>query len=105
MKNNVIGNALSGVGNGFMYLITLLSTNEVFQWIELGLSILISVVILGYNLWRWWKEASKDGKITKEEIQQGLEIMGEGLEDIKKKEENANVKGNPRNERKSKDNA
>lgn len=95
MKNATLGNALSGVGNGVMYFITLISSNEVFQYIELGLSVLISVVILGYNVWRWWKEAKKDGKITKEEINEGIGIISDGLNDIKNKKEDAeNGKGN-----------
>lgn len=58
-------------------------TDVVLKWVQLGLAIACSVVLLAYRLWKWWKEAKKDGKITKEEIKEGLDIVKDGLEDVK----------------------
>lgn len=69
-------------GNVFQYLFTLLQTNQVFQYIELGLAIATSVVLLAYRLWKWYKEAKADGKITKEEIKEGVDIIKEGVDEI-----------------------
>ena len=33
----------------------------------------------------WWKNAKKDGKITKDEIKDGVDIIVGGVEDIKDK--------------------
>lgn len=58
---------------------------EVFQWIQLGLAILCSVVLLAYRIWCWYKKAKADGKIDKEEINEVIDIVKDGVEDIKDK--------------------
>lgn len=74
---------LQGLGNSAQYIMMALQTDEILKYIELGLSILTTLIILGFNLWSWWKKASKDGKITEDEIQEGIEIVEKGAEDIK----------------------
>ena len=76
---------LAVTGNGFTYLLATLQTNESFQIVELCLSIAVSLVILLYKIWKWWKEAKADGKITKEEISEGIDIIVDGVEDLKDK--------------------
>ena len=78
MKNNYMTEVL----NVFQYLATTLQENPALKWVQLGLSILTSVILIGYRLWKWWKEAKKDGKIDDKEIDEGLEILSNGLEDI-----------------------
>lgn len=73
------------MGNVFTYILAFVQTNQTFQMIEMILAILTSIVILAYRIWRWWKEAKKDGKITKEEIKDGVDIIINGVEDIKDK--------------------
>ena len=73
------------VGNGLLYVLTVAQSNETFQIIELVVSIVVSIVILAYRLWKWWKEAKKDGKITKEEIEEGVDIIVDGVDEIKDK--------------------
>ena len=74
-----------GVVNVGQYASVAFQPNWIFQWIQLGLAIACSLVLLAYRLWKWWKEAKADGKITKDEIKEGLNIIGEGLEDVKDK--------------------
>ena len=81
MKTNL---ALGGV-NLAQYAGVAIQTDVVFQWIQLGLAIACSLVLLGYRLWKWYKEASKDGKIDKEEIKEGLDIISDGIDDMKDK--------------------
>ena len=76
--------ALAG-GNGIGYVLTAIQTNPTFQYIELAISITLSIVLLAYRIWKWWKEAKKDGKITKEEIKDATDIIMGGVEDIKDK--------------------
>lgn len=76
----VQGNEVVSIGaNLFTYALSVLQTNEVFQIIELVCSVLLSITILGYRVWKWWKEAKKDGKIDSEEI----EKLGDIVEDAK----------------------
>lgn len=73
------------VFNALQYALATIQDNPIWQGIQLGLSILTSVVLIAYRLWRWHNEAAKDGKITKEEIEEGAKIIGDGLEDINSK--------------------
>ena len=82
MKPNEI--VLGSVNLG-QYAFVSFQTNWILQWVQLGLAIACSLVLLTYRLWKWWKEAKADGKIDKEEIKEGLNILGEGVEDIKDK--------------------
>ena len=78
MKINEI---LSVAGNGLGYVLSVVQNNEVLQIISFALNAILTCVIIGFRLWSWWKEASKDGKITKEEIDEAIGIV----EDAKKK--------------------
>lgn len=50
----------------------------------LGLLItIISSIII--PLVKWWKKAKADGKITSDEIQEGIEIIQDGIDDLKDK--------------------
>lgn len=69
-------------GNGLMYILTITQTKEVFQIVSLVLSILISVIILFTKIYDWWKKAKADGKISKEEIDELVEITKKETEDI-----------------------
>lgn len=75
---------LGGV-NVCQYASIPIQDNPVFQWIQLILAIVASLVLIAYRLWKWWKEASKDGKIDKEEIKEGLDIISDGIDDVKNK--------------------
>lgn len=81
MKNELIGGsigtALSAVGTG-------LQTNDVLQTISLVITIiggLITFIIV--PLITWYKNAKKDGKIDKDEIENAIDIVVEGSEKIK----------------------
>ena len=80
-----IGTALSAVGTG-------LQTNDVLQTISLVITIigaLITFIVI--PLWNWYKEAKKDGKVTKEELKEGVKIVSEGSQSIKDKIEKVNT--------------
>ena len=80
MKPNEL--VLGGV-NICQYASIPIQDNPVFQWIQLILAIVASLVLIAYRLWKWWKEAKKDGKIDKQEIKEGIDIIKDGLEDVK----------------------
>ena len=72
------GTALSAVGTG-------LQTSEVLQIISLVLTIIGSLITIAMAIINWWKKAKADGKITSDEIQEGIEIIQDGLNDLKDK--------------------
>ena len=49
-------------------LVTVSQTNEVFQTIQIIISALAGAVALAYTIWRWYRNAKKDGKITPDEV-------------------------------------
>lgn len=65
MKNNPVfswlGTALSGM---FAYL-SAVELKDLISWI---LSIVTAVVTIAFTIWSWYRKASKDGKITKDEV-------------------------------------
>ena len=77
MIGGAIGTTLSATG-------TALQTNELLQTISLIITILgaiISMIVL--PLLTWYKNAKKDGKITKDEIKEGIDTLQEGIEGVK----------------------
>lgn len=83
MKNNPIPEGV----NALTYIFAVAQTNEIFQIIELIISILTSVVLISFRLWKWYKEAKSDGKITKDEIQEAINIIQHDDKDNKNKGE------------------
>ena len=80
MKHN---DFLSWIGTAFGGILTALQSDVVFQYISLGLTILSTLVAIAFTIWKWWKKASEDGKISKEEIE---ELEDDLKEHIDKKE-------------------
>lgn len=61
----------------------IVQTTEVFQLISVILGTLTGLFTLAYFIWRWWTKATKDKKITKEEVDELLQ----GIDDIINKKE------------------
>ena len=80
-----IRDALEISGNGIMYILTVTQTKEVFELISLILSIAISVLIIVSKLVTWIKKSTADGKITSEEVKDAVDIVSDGVNDIKNK--------------------
>lgn len=83
MKN--LNELLAGVfATGTSAVGTVLQTSEVLQIISMIITILggiVSLIVL--PLLNWWKNAKKDGKITTEEIDEGVKTLQEGLNGVK----------------------
>lgn len=75
-------NYIAEIVNAFTYAIAFMQANETFQIIELALSIATSVVLIAYRLWKWYRAAKADGKITRDEVKQGLDLIIEGKDEI-----------------------
>ena len=84
MKDELI---VGGFGTSLSVIGTATQTNEVLQTISLVVTIvgaIISMIIV--PLISWWQKAKKDGKITKEEIQEGIDIISDGVEKLTNKD-------------------
>lgn len=67
------------------YAIPFAEIEQVLKIISLTLSIIVSITLIVLSVVKWWKKASEDGKITKEEIQEGIDILKQGKEEIENK--------------------
>ena len=70
----IFGTVLSATG-------TAMQPSEVLQYISLAITIiggLITLIII--PLWNWWQKAHKDGKITEDEVKEGLDTAQQGIE-------------------------
>ena len=76
-----------------MYLCSWAQVEQVLRIVSFALSIAISILILVSRILTWWKEAKKDGKITKDEIKEGANIITEGVKDIKDQIDSHTKKG------------
>lgn len=79
--------AFSWSGTIFGTILTAIQTNEVFQYISLGLTILSTIVAIAFTIWKWWKKAHEDGKITQEEIDDLVDDINQIIDDKDKKGE------------------
>lgn len=77
--------------NAVTYAITFADLEQVLKVVSLVLSIITSIIILISTIIRWWKKAMADGKIEKDEINEGIDIIVGGgkeiIDNIKDKEE------------------
>lgn len=71
-----VGTSTSAIG-------TALQPNQVLQTISLVLTIIGTIITIASALYMWFKKAKEDGKITKDEIEEGAKIIQDGIKDIK----------------------
>ena len=72
----IVGTSVSATG-------TALQTNDVLSTISLVITIIGGLITITMALVNWFNKAKKDGKIDKDEIKEGLEIIEQGAKDIK----------------------
>ena len=76
----VIGTALSSAGAG----ISLEQMDRILSIVCSAVGVIITIVsCLIIPLIRWYKKAKEDGKISKEELEEGKEIINNGVKEIK----------------------
>ena len=76
MKKDLIGY----IGNGLAVLFSALQTEEVRSIISWVLTCIATIFTIAYTAWRWWKKAHEDGKITQEELDEGMGILKDGAD-------------------------
>ena len=80
MKNELIG---GGIGTLLSATGTAIQPNEVLQTISLIITIIGGLITIVFAVITWYKNATKDGKIDKEEVEELIDIVQDGTENIK----------------------
>ena len=71
-------------GTGTCAVGTALQTNEVLQIISAIITILGGIVtLIVLPILNWYHKAKQDGKITTDEIKEGVETLNDGLDKLK----------------------
>lgn len=79
MKDKVVDYFMIGVN----VILTASQANERLQTIQLILNIISIAIVIAINLFRYYKQANKDGKITIDELEEGANIIKDGIDEIK----------------------
>ena len=79
MKDKVVDCCMLGLN----VILTASQANERLQTIQLILNIISIIIIIAINLIRCYKQANKDGKITIDELEEGANIIKDGIDEIK----------------------
>ena len=66
------------LGEGCGFIFSAIQTNEIFQLASIILTCIATAFSIGFTIFLWYKEAKKDGKITKEEIEDLKEKIKKG---------------------------
>lgn len=82
--------AVEGTTNIFAVILTAIQTNEIFQLISLILTCISISISIIYTIAKWYKSAKADGKITEDEIKDGIEKV---VDEIEKAKDKINKKG------------
>lgn len=56
------------VGTAIGTISTALQVDQFLHTLQAILTVITLVISLSYTIWKWYKKASKDGKITKDEV-------------------------------------
>lgn len=82
MKQEII---TGSIGTGISFIGTAIQTNELLQTISLIISIVGGIItFIIVPLLTWYNKSKEDGKISKEEIDEGIDIIKTGTGEIKK---------------------
>lgn len=73
--------AVGYFGTAFGTVMTALQANEVLQIIQAILTVLGLLVTISYTIWKWYKKAKADGKITQDEVDELMEDLNKVKED------------------------
>lgn len=77
----IVGTILSSTG-------AIADVNEVLTIVSTVITILGGIItLIVIPLVSWYRRAKEDGKITAEELKEGVDIVKDGVEDLKEKQD------------------
>lgn len=85
--------AISGTSSGTGIIYGALNFDLIFGRIVLVASFVSTVLLTVLKVIDWYKKSKADGKITADEIKEGVEIVKEGVDEIKENAEKHDKKG------------
>ena len=74
----------SWFGSSTTIVLSFTQTKELLQIIQFIVGILCGLVTLAFTIYKWYNKAKKDGKITMDEVEELVDIVSGGLEDVEK---------------------
>ena len=78
-----LGTIVGGTCTGVSYA----TANQILTICGLILTIISTLVSITYVIWKWWKKAKADGKITEDEVDELMEDIHQVTNDKNKKGE------------------
>lgn len=75
-------------GTIFGGVMTAIQANEVLQVIQAILTVIGLLITISYTIWKWYRKAKKDGKITEDEVDELMEDLNKVKEDTKNGDNN-----------------
>lgn len=79
----LLRNLFEDIGCGSLCILTATQTETVLRIANLVLAIIISLLVLVSRIIDWYKKATADGKITKDELKELIDIGKDGAKEIK----------------------
>lgn len=79
MKMNLKDEIVCLSGNAISWTLTASQTKEVFEIVQIIASIIVSLLTVAYIVWKWFKKAKADGKITADEV---VDLVNQVKEEI-----------------------
>lgn len=69
--------------SAFVSVLASIQIDDVLKYVNIALAILSTLVALAFTLYKWYKEAKKDGKITPDEVIDAVNKIGDIVDDAK----------------------
>ena len=83
MNNNGNGQVVGGIfGTILSGLGTAIQTNDLLQMISLCITIIGTLLTIVMALVNWFHKAKKDGKIDEKELEEGIGIIKDGVDEV-----------------------
>ena len=80
--NENVDLGISWIGTGITSFSAFLQVNNIAKYVVFGLGVVSGVLSIIYTIYKWYKRASADKKISKDEVNELIEIIGQANEKI-----------------------
>lgn len=64
-------------------ILTMAQTDQILQYIQIGLTIICAIVTIAFTIYKWYKSASADGKITQDEVDELINDLEPAVKELK----------------------
>lgn len=76
---------VSWMGTMTSSVFTAIQTNAILQVISIIITCLAGLFTIAYTIWKWYRRAKADGKITEDEVDELMDELKDKIPDDKKK--------------------